>query len=67
MTTALADQFEAVLKPEHDRILDHLETWFGDALVGQIDIGWTDGTTGRLNRFPAHPSARSRKASSCGR
>ena len=37
--------------PDHDQILSHFETWFGDCTQGQIDIGWMDPVTGRLNHF----------------
>lgn len=39
------------LRPDADTILRQMTFWFGDMLSGQIDIGWFEAGTGKLNRF----------------
>ena len=39
---------EPVMVPDYDTILQHLETLFGRALDGMIEIAWTDPNTKNL-------------------
>ena len=39
------------LEPDYNQALEQFEQWFGDTMQGEIDIGWTDPGTGKLNNF----------------
>ena len=43
---------EPVMVPDYDTILQHLETLFGRALDGMIEIAWTDPNTKNLGAVP---------------
>lgn len=39
------------LKPSADIMFDVLSQWFRECNLGEIEIGWRDPTSGKLNRF----------------
>ena len=39
---------QPIMSPDYDNMLQHLETLFGRALDGMIEIAWTDAKTKRL-------------------
>jgi len=42
---------ETTLQPDEDMMTDHLGSWFGNIMEGQIDIGWMNTERGGITNF----------------